>query len=160
MPKVNFVKRARKPIPSIGVEVGDSYYWWKFGPRFPKQVSKEHPKRQQLTLSDFLKSVYDIEDQIDALQEDDTLADEVESIVESINELAEEQREKFENLPEGLQQSGTGELLEERAENLENFANELESVVIPEESEYDTTEEYNEALNSAFEEIQACSLEY
>jgi hypothetical protein len=60
MPRVNFVKKARKAIPSSGIKVGDSYYWWKFryGGKF---VSKERPRQSQLTQSK-LSGVYAAEE--------------------------------------------------------------------------------------------------
>ena len=30
MPRVHFVKKARKDYPSTGIQKGDSYYWWQF----------------------------------------------------------------------------------------------------------------------------------
>jgi hypothetical protein len=63
MPKVIFVKKAQKDIPGTNIKKGDSYYWWKF--RFGgKRTSKTYPKRSQLTQSDFLQRIYEIEDQL------------------------------------------------------------------------------------------------
>ena len=42
MPRVNYVKKARKAIPGADIKVGDAYYWWKF--RYGgKHVSKIRP---------------------------------------------------------------------------------------------------------------------
>ena len=61
MPRLHFVKHARKAIPSIKVEKGDSYYWWKF-PYRPRTVSKTRPRRSQLTQSEFYAAMWDHED--------------------------------------------------------------------------------------------------
>ena len=35
MPKLNYVKKARKDYPESEIQKGDSYYWWQFnyGPK-------------------------------------------------------------------------------------------------------------------------------
>lgn len=145
MPRVHFVKKARKNQKAHGIKKGDSYYWWAF--RFgPKMVSKTPPKRQQLTRSDFLISLYDLEDRIEGLQADDTLSGEVESIIEDIRALAEEQEEKKSNMPEGLQEGDTGQLLDERKDGLESWADELEGVdlSVDEDEIRNTTVDENE----------------
>ena len=63
MPRVKHVQSARKAIPSAGIEVGDSYYWWKF--RYGgKRVSKTYPKRSQLTQS-LWSSVYAAQEELE-----------------------------------------------------------------------------------------------
>ena len=127
MPRVTHVKKARKNYKEQGIKKGESYYWWKF--RFgSKHMSKTAPKRQQLTQSNFYISLYDLEDRINDLIADDTLSSEVESIIEDIRQLAEEQEENKNNMPEGLQEGDTGQLLDERKDGLESWADELEGV--------------------------------
>jgi len=129
MPRVTFVKKARNDYEQAGIKKGESYYWWKF--RFgPKHMSKTAPRRQQLTRSNFYISLYDLEDRINDLQADDTLSGDVESIIEDIRALAEEQEENKSNMPEGLQEGDTGQLLDERKDGLEAWADELEGVDI------------------------------
>ena len=134
MPKVIHVKKARKAIRSAGIKVGDSYYWWKF--RFgPKQVSKTPPKRQQLTQSDFLSQVYDLEDRIGELSpvNIDDLTSELSSIADDIRTLGDEQQEKLDVMPEALQDSSSsGELLRERVDACEAWADEIEGVQVDE----------------------------
>lgn len=147
MPKVTFVKVARKDYPEHNIKKGESYYWWKF--KFGgKNYSKTQPKASQLTQSDFLSQLYDIQDRLGELTADniEDLQSEVESIAEELNQLAEECHEKHDNMPEGLQEGEVGQMLEERADACENAAGELEGI----DFEYD---EQN-ALDEVREEIE------
>jgi len=136
MAKVHFVKKARKAIPSAGVAVGDSYYWWKFmvgGRGGPKRVSKTPPTRSQTTQSEFYSAVYDLEDRISALSVDqfesgDDLKSELEDIASEIRQLGDDQGDKYDNMPEGLQQGDVGQMLEERRDACEAWADEIENV--------------------------------
>lgn len=140
MPKVHFVKSARKPIPRAGIEVGDSYYWWKF--RYGgKQVSKTPPKRSQLTQSSFLAQLYDLEDgieeQLQGASDQDELRSMVEDIAAEIQNLCEEARDSLEAMPEQLQDGDTGELLQSRIDACEEWADEVESIDVDDEDTAD-----------------------
>lgn len=127
MARAHFVKAARKAIPESGIKVGDSYYWWKF--RYGgKRVSKTPPRRSQLTQSDFLGQLYDIEDELGDLQADDTLQSMVEDIAQRLHDLASECEDKRNNMPEQLQDSESGTLLQERYDACEAAADELEQI--------------------------------
>lgn len=149
MAKVHHVKHARKAIRSEGIKVGDEYYWWKF--RYgAKRVSKTYPKRQQLTQSDFLSQVYDLEDRINELSIDayasaEPLKSDLDEIAADIRALGEEQDEKLQNMPEGLQQGATGELLQERYDACEAWADEIESIEIEEPDAEAIVDELREA---------------
>lgn len=111
------------------VAKGESYWWWAF--RFsPKQVSLTQPKPSQLTQSEFLSNLYDLQEEISAATADDE--DEIKASVEEwvsrINEMADECEEKHGNMPDSLQDSETGQLLQDRADNLRSWADELEGV--------------------------------
>jgi len=95
MTKAHFVKKARKDYPDAGIKAGEKYYWWKFN--FQKHIyrSKTAPTRQQLTKSDFLSHVYDIEDHIGNLSTDDDLAGEVESIVSEKQHRKQRYRKRY-----------------------------------------------------------------
>lgn len=113
MPKVTFVKSARKANPRYGIEVGDSYYHWAFmvgGRGGPKICSKTRPTRAQLTNSDFLKGLYGIfDDEIGGVEKAlndpnggvdfDCVADDLEAVAQSLRDLGQEQRDKFDNMP-------------------------------------------------------------
>jgi len=111
---------------TILIKKGEGYYWWKF--RFGGiHISKDRPRRSQLTQSDFLGQVYDLEDEMSEATEIDesTISDWV-STVESIRD---ECQEKLDNMPEQLQEnSSSGQLLHERVDMLEDWVASLEQI--------------------------------
>ena len=132
MARAVFVAKARKDNPVA--KAGESYFWWKF--RFGgKHYSKERPRPSQLTQSEFLGQLYSIQEEMqDAKPEDmDDLRGLVEDWASQLRELGEEQEEKQGNMPDALQDSPTGELLQERAAGMEEMADELESIDLEEE---------------------------
>lgn len=155
MARAHFVKKARKDYPKAGIKKGESYYWWKF--RFgPKVMSKTPPKRSQLTQSDFLSQIYDIEDRISEMTADTDFETEIQEIVSELENLRDECQEKLDNMPEQLQSCGSGEILQNRVDSLEEMISELESVdtsVDETKEENETQEEFDERLSERKEEI-------
>lgn len=128
MTTLHFVKKARKSYPGTGIKKGDSYYWWQFAFR-ERQVSKVKPRRSQLTQSEYLGTMYDHEDAfnaIDRTQDPSDIAGELRSMAEEIRSFGEEQQGKYDNMPDGLQQGETGQLLETRAQECEAIADSLD----------------------------------
>lgn len=124
MAKVHFVKAARKDNPVA--KAGESYYWWKpmvGGRGGAKRYSKERPSRSQLTQSDFLSSLYGIEDGDMANAQS---PEDFRGVAEALRELGQEQQEKYDNMPDGLQQGDTGQMLEERASGCDSWADEID----------------------------------
>ena len=151
MPRVNFVKKARKDI-SDEIKAGDSYYWWKF--RYGgKRVSKTPPKPKDLTQSDFLISVYNIEEEIENFMasDKDSFDSQKEDILGQIEELKSETEDKLGNMPEQLQYAPTGELLQERIDGLDEWYNELESI----DFEYDEDEIREEVKEEGIEDVDS-----
>lgn len=164
MARVTHVKKARKDNPVV--KKGESYFHWSF--RFGgKHYSKTYPKRSQLTQSGFLSQMYSIEDDsiadfcsttsVDALQE------EVDNVAQQIRDLGEECEENRNNMPEGLQDGLTGELLQTRYDDCEAMADELEAIDL---DDYDGVEvknaenpphEFTEWLDGKVEELQSVS---
>jgi len=164
MARVNFVKKARKDYPQYDIKKGESYYWWKF--RFGgKQVSKTQPKRSQLTQSGFLSTIYDIEDRISNLTEDDDFETEIQDITSELESLRDECEEKRSNMPEQLQDSGSGEILQNRYDSIDEMISELEGIDLEvdeegikadtEGEEKETDEEFNEKVEEAIREKKA-----
>jgi hypothetical protein len=125
MARAHFVKSARKDNPVA--KKGESYWWWKHmvgGRGGAKQYSKECPKPSQLTQSEFLSRFYDIEEQISEAKDPDTL----ESIAQELGELGDEQREKHDNMPDGLRDGDTGTMLDERSTGCDEWRQEIERV--------------------------------
>lgn len=125
MATVTFVKKARRAVPSAGIAVGDSYYWWAF--RYGgKHYSKTKPHRSQLTQSEFLSTIYDIEDEILAaseIDEGDAL-----DFVSRMNDLLSETQNNFDNMKEGLQNSDVGAMMEQQIAGLEQWIAEIEGI--------------------------------
>jgi hypothetical protein len=118
MPRVHFVEKARKPIPHAGVEVGDSYYWWKF--RYGgRRVSKTRPRRSQLTQS-LWSSVYAAQEEL----ADSTDMTAIAELARQVVVEAEQVMEEYETAAEAFNNSG---LNQERYEAAENFVNEAET---------------------------------
>jgi flagellar biosynthesis chaperone FliJ len=142
MPRVHFVKKARKNNRDAGIKKGDSYYWWKF--RFDgKHFSEKPPRPSQLTQSEYLSTVYSLQEQVEDMEvKDDNLqdvAEELRNVAVNLRDLGSEQEEKISNMPDSLQSSATADLLQSRADaceevagELENAAEEIEGLVDPE----------------------------
>lgn len=127
MPRVTFVKKARKDNPVA--KAGESYYWWKF--RYGgKRYSKTPPRPSQLTQSEYYGTIRALAEQT----EDSNVegAEDIELMIEStrsdIEELQQETQDKLDNMPENLQYSPTGELLQERVDALEGAVSDLDSI--------------------------------
>lgn len=126
------------------VKKGETYYWWQFA-YSAKQISLSRPKNSQLTRSGYQAAIFDLQDRIQGLlqiSEPDDFLSEVEDIKSELESLRDEQEEKKSNMPESLQESGSGELLQERYDSLDSAIGEFDSI--------DT--DYNELEDSDKEE--------
>lgn len=158
MARVHFVKKAQKDNPAV--KKGEPYYWWKFmvgGRGGPKNYSATPPRPSQTTQSEFLGTLGDIEDEISSLAADDGLEGAVGDIASRLRELGEEQGAKKENMPEGLQESDTGQMLEDRATRCGEMADELEGLTfdVSDKEEEQSEEEY---WQEKLEEVQGVDL--
>ena len=143
---------AQKDYPDAGIKKGEEYYHWKF--RYGGlHRSKTPPKPSQLTQSEFLSSLYDIQDRLENISADtvEDIQTEVESIAEELNQMAEECREKHDNMPDGLQEGEVGQMLDERADACESAAGELESVDFEIEDDQTFYDEVKEELEDEIE---------
>jgi len=128
MPRVHTLK-ARKAYPDIGVEKGDTYYKWStrmtVGKSYRSTIhrSKTMPTRSQLTSSAFYSAIYGAFDDTSLSSSDD-----IRSLAEQVREIGQEEQSKLDNMPEGLQQGATGEMLQERIDACESSADELDSL--------------------------------
>lgn len=135
MARAHYVKRARKAVPAAGIEVGDSYYWWKFR-HGGKHYSRTAPKQSQLTQSDKKSRAYaaseDLYEYSSAITDSDDTSDiesRLEEIASEIRDIAQEYRDAKDAMPENLQYSPTAELCEENADALESWADEVEQAI-------------------------------
>ncbi len=132
MPRVH-KQKARKDYPKEGIKKGDAYYKWsiKTGPVSGISFrSKTPPKPSPLTLSPFLQEYYGIQEDLENLSADtaENLESQVQEIIGRIENLRDETQGSLDNMPEGLQQGDTGQLLQERIDGLENWQSDLEGV--------------------------------
>jgi hypothetical protein len=141
MPRVTHVKAARKDNPAC--KKGESYYWWKF--RYGgKHFSVKYPRSSQLTQSAYYGTVRSLTEQIedaspDSYDEFISLRDEIASALE---ELCSETQDSLDNMPDALQYSPTGELLQERIDACESGQSDAECVE-PEDDDEPTEDEYS-----------------
>jgi len=170
MANAKFIMKARKPNPVVSQEdidkanageAGAASYWkvaFQFG---GTRYFKTKPRTSQCTQSEFFSAVYALQEEMEgAIASDqadlESLRDEW---VGQAQEIGEECREKFDNMPEGLQQGDTGQLLEERADAMESWASELEGVDLEFEPEEDADqdaleEQHTEWVEEKLEELQ------
>lgn len=148
MARAHFVKKARNAVPEGvcgikgGIKPGDSYWWWKFR-RGGKLYSKQRPRRSQLTGSWYYATIFDLEDlTIAKASADSGLGDLRDEIVSALEDLRDECQGNLDNMPEGLQQGPTGELLQQRVDDLENAISEFEDLELdePDEDSFDESE--------------------
>mgnify|MGYP001601664161 CR=1 FL=1 len=138
MAKATHVMRSRKDIPEGvcgikgGIPKGTSYYWWKFK-RFGKRFSLTPPKRSQLTRSSFYSAIYDLEDAvISKAGANDLLQSIRDDVVSSLEDVRDECQNSLDNMPDGLQQGPTGELLQERIDAMDSAISEFEDLELEE----------------------------
>lgn len=142
MARVHFVKKAMKDYPEIGVKKGESYYWWQHF-RQHKQMSKERPPQSRTAGSEYARSVFALVEELETWQGEWTESDRDE-LVGSLEEIRDQEQDKYDNMPEGLQQGDTGMLLEDRVAALDEWISELENIDFEEQEEEEEGEEEEE----------------
>lgn len=130
----------------ILIKKGEAYYWWQFA-FGPKIYSTTPPRRSQLTKSEFLAWLYDMEDETIGKATASSQSD-LETLVDEWKDEIEEQRDelqdRLDNMPEQLQDSSPNQ---ERIECLDDWVSELEGV--------DLTVDEDECKSNAEEEWEA-----
>lgn len=139
------MKKARKANKAAGIKKGDSYYWWKF--RYGgKHCSLTRPRPSQLTQSEFLSTLFGIEESISDISVTDAdgmqqLADELSSHAEEVRSLGCECSDKASNMENAFPSgSPTIDLLNERSEACDRIADELETAASDAESKISEAE--------------------
>ena len=171
MARVTTVKKAQKDYPNAGIKKGDQYYWWKF--RYGgKHMSKVYPKPSQLTGSSFLSSIYGALESIENLKADasaEDIAADLRQASEEIQEQADETERNFSNMPYGLQQGDTGQMMEQRvsdagelASSFESLADEADGLKDEEKEDGESDEDYAERIDAEKQRIidEAQALSY
>ena len=126
MPRLQH-RKAAKDYPDAGISKGDMYYYVKIktGPRSSRTIrSVARPKPSQLTSSPFKSGWYGMEESLPVTLD----AENIKAAADIIRELGQAAAESFENMPEGLQQGDTGQLLEARRDECEQVADQLDTL--------------------------------
>lgn len=148
--------RCRKQI-----QPGDAYHWAAF--RLGRSSTRRnwcvdhYPKAGELTFSEYLGSLSDLEDgftQEISGADAETVKDACQSAAESVRELGQEQEEKRGNMPDSLQDSDTGNLLQERADACETLADELEEAASNIETAIDEVSTAESEVEEAQKELE------
>jgi uncharacterized protein YukE len=124
-------RKARKDYPEAGIQKGDTYFFAqiKTGPRSSRIIrSKDRIPQSKLTTSAFKSTVYGIEESFDGIVHDNGAPDALKDIAQQLRDLGEETQGSFDNMPDGLQQGDTGQMLEERVSNCEQWADDIEQI--------------------------------
>lgn len=120
------------------------------------------PRPKDLTNSEFLSTLYGIQEtDFSGPDNIDDLASMVDEVKSDLETLRDEQEDKRSNMPEQLQESDTGNMLQERYDALDEAINNLDGVDLsfdePEKEEKETDEKFKErfeeALNDRLQEL-------
>ena len=126
MPRVKQVVAA-KDYPKFGIVKGQKHYHWKrkTGPYTSQEYRQVEPPRiEQMTSSAFKIAMHHLTEQVGNV----TSPDDLDDVISAAEDLAAEQQEKFDNMPEGLQQGDTGQTLEQQASTLTEAAEEFGTI--------------------------------
>ena len=111
--------------------------------------------RWECSSSDYTQSVGRV---CDCWQEDYELSESTaEEIVAELTNIQDMCQDSLDNMPEGLQEGDTGQLIQERIDNLEDAISELEAIdyeSIKEEAEVDFDSEYEEGTPEYQNELE------
>lgn len=114
------------------IKVGEEYYRFSQSRFHPLRILclACKPTRSQMTGSDFLATLYDIEDSMAALSVEamDDAQGVVDEIVGQLEELRDETEGRRDNMPESLQDAPTGEMLQGRVDSVDEMIGELEDI--------------------------------
>lgn len=109
---------------------GETYYQWSF--RYGgTHKSLTPPKPSQLIQSEFLSTVYGLNEQLEELsaEDGDDLGSQIEEIKGEAESLRDETQDKLDSMPDHLQDSSdSGMLLASRVESLDEMISELENI--------------------------------
>jgi hypothetical protein len=133
-------RKARKDYPEHGIKAGEDYYYVqiKTGPRSSKVMRSLKPfKPSQLTVSSFKSAWLSVDE---AFSDSPEEGEDIRAAADAIRDAGQEARNAFDNMPEGLQQGDTGQMLEARADKADEVADALEELA----SEWDDLEEPQE----------------
>lgn len=158
MARLHYVKKAQKDYPEHNIKAGQEYWWIKFkvGRGGILRRFTTRPRPSQLTNSEFLGGVLSametFEDNVNAADEFSELESARDECVSELEQIKDDTDSKFNNMPEGLQQGDTGQLLEGRVSSLDDLISSLQDVDIPNLERTDDKDEDDEDSEEEAEE--------
>lgn len=125
----------------ILINIGESYWTWCFYGGQPI-YSKTKPRQSQLTNNSFKQELYAIQESVEDFspEDPDEVSEFVEELISNLEELRDTCQESFDNIPEQLQEGNSGQILQERIENLDDVISNLENIDTEFSSELDESE--------------------
>ena len=146
MGKVDFVKAARKQwtCQKCGkpIEIGTSYYRGEvnFGPTFIRCTDCKL-EAWEVTSSEYQRAIGRI--QAKWLEEFPLTEEGIESIKSELESIQDEVQERFDNIPEGLQEGTSGQLLMDRIDGLTYAIDALDLIDIDDLKEYSVSDAFD-----------------
>lgn len=145
MPRVNVVKVARKDQGKCGrcgdgLPKGSPYRYWEFrygGKRIRCMKPTCNPRPSETTANDKLAELYSIQENLEDLASslnDETIADDVKSDLESARDRAQEVYDMYQESIDNMEQTFTGgspviDEMEEKRDEVESWVSELENAI-------------------------------
>lgn len=166
MPRVHET-RARKDNPKAcpQARAGQTYFWWRTRMKGAKsgvtRCSLTRPRPSQLTMSDYWSRVFELQEEIQdtAVETAEDLEGLRDGWAAQAREIAQDQEDKRDNMPQGLQDSDTGQMLQDRADACYSWADDMEAVELPDREDFpegdEGDDEFQDALAQALSEIAA-----
>lgn len=151
MPRVTFVKKARRDIGDI--KAGESYYWWKF--RFGgKRTSRTRPKQSQLTQSEFWGAIYALQEDNESAPDFDDIEGQIDTIKEELENIKSEIDDKISNMEQAFPNGcPVLETLQERTDALDSAISDLEGIDVSFEMDEDSENDEDTQKSARAEEI-------
>jgi hypothetical protein len=165
MPRVHQTKaRIDGPKACPQAKAGEIYYWWRTRMKGAKsgvtRCSMTRPKPSQLTMSDFWSSVFLLQESMTGPYEtSDDLEYAQDDWAQQARDIAQDQQDKLDNMPQQLQDGDTGQMIQDRVQACEDWADAIEAVEIPSEDDFDNEDDFLNALADALSEIENITVE-
>lgn len=154
MAKIHYVKKARVDNPAV--KRGEGYYWWKL-PFGDKSYSKTYPKRSQLTDSDYLGCVYDLQDSIKEytwIDREEDFTDMIDEIIDQLSDVRDQCQLNLDNMAPMLHSAPNGVLLQRRVDACEAALGEI-SEMDWDSAQFDDEEQFKtDLIDAALEPLE------
>lgn len=149
MARVHHVKKARKANKAHGIKKGQEYWWVQPNRWSGKRIFTRPPRPSETTGSEYYGTLWEIQERMADAMKGPPLAqrgevqqpdkrpktfEELRTMVEEwvgdLEQLKDDTQDKFDNMPEGLQSGDTGQTLEQRVSDLEEYIGELQGIEV------------------------------